>query len=262
MKKIIFTLIFLTSGLLTAQTLPTTYPAELYYGCEYQKGKDISDLMEVAAEWREWQEENDPIGRSTYNAFVWTPWFAGVEYNKPNSHMWIGISDNFENFIASQENWITKGDKINEKFNRVSGAANCAGHMLGIGVFNRQSESAWEASSLRPVLVSQCKNKEGATVMDYAAAYNKMNAYYDAAGFKNSTNIFTIFPVAGQTAEYDFLNLFITKDMETLGKFGDMQTKGGAAMQQSLFEDLMECSDSSMILSAGVPGNNNQMFDE
>ena len=32
--------------------------------------------------------------------------------------------------------------------------------------------------------------------------------------------------------------------------------------EQSLFEDLMECSDSSMILSAGVPGNNNQMFDE
>ena len=52
MKKIIFTLVFLTSGILTAQTLPTTYPTELYYGCEYQKGKDISDLMEVAAEWR------------------------------------------------------------------------------------------------------------------------------------------------------------------------------------------------------------------
>ena len=57
---------------------------------------------------------------------------------------------------------------------------------------------------------------------------------------KNSTNIFTIFPVAGQTAEYDFLNLFIAKDMETLGKFGDMQTKGGAAMQQSLFEDSLK----------------------
>ena len=41
--------------------MPPTFPVEMYYGCTYEKGKDIEDMMEVGEDWREWQEENDPL---------------------------------------------------------------------------------------------------------------------------------------------------------------------------------------------------------
>ena len=58
--------------------MPPTFPVEMYYGCTYEKGKDIEDMMEVGEDWREWQEENDPVGRENYNAWIFTADFAGA----------------------------------------------------------------------------------------------------------------------------------------------------------------------------------------
>ena len=78
MKKILLILVMLSTGYAFSQSMPPTFPVEMYYGCTYEKGKDIEDLMAVGEDWREWQEENDPVGRENYNAWVFTADFAGA----------------------------------------------------------------------------------------------------------------------------------------------------------------------------------------
>ena len=70
MKKILLILVMLSTGYAFSQSMPPTFPVEMYYGCTYEKGKDIEDMMEVGEEWREWQEENDPVGRENDNAWI------------------------------------------------------------------------------------------------------------------------------------------------------------------------------------------------
>ena len=72
MKKILLIVALLGSGYAFSQSMPPTFPVEMYYGCTYEKGKDIEDMMEVGEDWREWQEENDPVGRENYNAWIFT----------------------------------------------------------------------------------------------------------------------------------------------------------------------------------------------
>ena len=47
MKKILLILVMLSAGYAFSQSMPPTFPVEMYYGCTYEKGKDIEDLMEV-----------------------------------------------------------------------------------------------------------------------------------------------------------------------------------------------------------------------
>ena len=91
--------------------------------------------------------------------------------------------------------------------------------------------------------------------MDFNSAYSKMNAFLDAGGMSDKVAMFNIFPVAGQTSDYDFATMMVLRDDDALGELAALMSTGGAAMQSSLFEPLQECSQNSMMLSSPLPGN-------
>jgi hypothetical protein len=93
--------------------------------------------------------------------------------------------------------------------------------------------------------------------MDFNSAYSKMNAFLDAGGMANKVAMFNIFPVAGQTTDYDFASMMVLRDDDALGELATLMSTGGAAMQSSLFEPLQECVQNSLMLSSPLPGNTN-----
>ena len=153
MKKILLILVMLSTGYAFSQSMPPTFPVEMYYGCTYEKGKDIEDMMEVGEEWREWQEENDPVGRENYNAWIFTADFAGASLH--GTSMWFGVANNWENFTKSHFNWVRNGADMSKKFEKVMGPSNCLGHLMGVMFPTRQAEG-WEPVDVRPVFTSLC----------------------------------------------------------------------------------------------------------
>ena len=252
MKKILLVVALLGSGYAFSQSMPPTFPVEMYYGCTYEKGKDIEDMMEVGEEWREWQEENDPVGRENYNAWIFTADFAGASLH--GTSMWFGVANNWENFTKSHFNWVRNGAEMSKKFEKVMGPSNCMGHLMGVMFPTKQAEG-WEPVDVRPVFTSLCTAKENTSLMDFNSAYSKMNAFLDAGGMSNKVAMFKIFPVAGQTTDYDFATMMVLRDDDALGELATLMSTGGAAMQSSLFEPLQECSQNSMMLSSPLPGN-------
>ena len=83
-------------------------------------------MMEVGAEWREWQEENDPVGLENYNAYIFTADFAGASIH--GKSMWFGVANSWENFTKSHFNWVRNGSgDMLKKFERVMGPSDCMG---------------------------------------------------------------------------------------------------------------------------------------
>ena len=87
-------------------------------------------------------------------------------------------------------------------------------------------------------------------MMDFNSAYSKMNAFLDAGGMSDKVAMFNIFPVAGQTSDYDFATMMVLRDDDAMGELATLMSTGGAAMQSSLFEPLQECTQNSLMLSS------------
>ena len=255
MKKILIIVALLSSGAILAQSMPPTFPVEMYYGCSYEKGKNIEDMMEVGAEWREWQEENDPVGLENYNAYIFTADFAGASIH--GKSMWFGVANSWENFTKSHFNWVRNGSgDMLKKFERVMGPSDCMGHLMGV-MFPTKQADGWEPTDIRPVFTALCTSKENASMMDFNSAYSKMNAFLDAGGMANKMAMFNIFPVAGQTTDYDFATMMVLQSDDALAELAALMSTGGAAMQTQLFEPLQDCTQNSLMLSSALPGNTN-----
>ena len=93
--------------------------------------------------------------------------------------------------------------------------------------------------------------------MDFNSAYSKMNAFLDAGGMANKVAMFNIFPVAGQTTDYDFATMMVLESDAALAELAALMSTGGAAMQTQLFEPLQDCTQNSLMLSSALPGNTN-----
>ena len=158
--------------------------------------------------------------------------------------------------MKSHFNWVRNGADMSKKFEKVMGPSNCMGHLMGLMFPTKQAEG-WEPIDVRPIFTSLCTAKENTSMMDFNSAYSKMNAFLDAGGMANKVAMFNIFPVAGQTSDYDFATMMVLKDDEALGELATLMSTGGAAMQSSLFEPLQECVQNSLMLSSPLPGNTN-----
>ena len=65
---------------------PDFFPVEFYHGCEFARGKDVTDLEKPIADWNEFE---DSSGNDSYSAWVLTPIFhSNVDLNG-RSAIWL-----------------------------------------------------------------------------------------------------------------------------------------------------------------------------
>ena len=83
------------------------------WGCQMNEGKSMSDLMKVVDDWNEWSDEN---GLDAYTAWVLNPIFkANADFAREAG--WFGYTPSFTEMGKGLHAWMTKGQKLNERFN-------------------------------------------------------------------------------------------------------------------------------------------------
>ena len=63
------------------------FPVEFYHGCEFARGKDVSDLEDPIADWNKFEDES---GNDSYSAWVLTPIFHSNVNLNGEMAIWMG----------------------------------------------------------------------------------------------------------------------------------------------------------------------------
>lgn len=243
---ILFSLSFNTFS--EEQEQPNIVPLE-HFGCNYNKGKDRDDDLKVISEWNEFVDQSG----LNYSAYLVDPYYTNPD-EQYDTH-WIGFSPSFEEMGKAQELMMTaEGAKLQDKFNRVT---TCGEHDLW-GSYTVRASSNNEGGGI--LTLSSCKLTEGSTIEDLMQADVRMNEFADQAG--NTGGIYRWFPGPGVqlewTSEYDFLAANTASSLSEWGAGADaMVNQGGAAMQASIYGNLVQCVDTRVFVVTQVRSSNN-----
>lgn len=121
-----------------------------WYACNFNDGKTVEDLLKVSNEWNDWFDNN---ATSRYTAYVMTP-VLGNFADHPEV-IWMGFSPTPSELGRTMDEWMTKGGKLQKKFNAV---VNCSAHALqGVRAI-RSYEKLGEAGFVQ---VQSCERRPG-----------------------------------------------------------------------------------------------------
>ena len=116
MKKSVWVITLLLSGFSLSVQADHHRGAMEFFACSFNDGKDMSDLMKVTDEWREFASENFS---ETYQAGVMTPYLAALD-DFPMDFIWVGFSEDQATLGTVADEWLAKGQKLQAKFDAVS----------------------------------------------------------------------------------------------------------------------------------------------
>jgi hypothetical protein len=212
--------------------------------CDYNKGKDLSDLLKVASGWNAWADDNIS---SNYSAWIMTPTIHNNE-DFPNDYFWLGVADNHEGMGSVHDEWMAKGAKQQAKFDSV---ASCGSQNMMTGLMARPFKSSTGHAFVQ---ISGCDLAEGKTMGDVMAADKEWVKWMDEVGMPGG--LLRWLPAIGGARDdtTDLYSIFITESMTDRGKAHDMMMKGGGAMLQSTYGDMMTCDMPRIYHSTPVGG--------
>ena len=205
-------------------------------------GKSMSDLMEVVDDWNEGADEN---GLDACTAWVLNPIFkANADFARETG--WLGYAPIFTEMGEGMHAWITRGQKINERFKQVW---TCAWQSEAATMLVRPPT---EDPSSAAFSFSDCTHTEGVTPPDLMATTARWNACLDEQevlaaigyhfpGHGNSTDM---------TAE---MKISVWRpSLATYGRDVDLSANGGGRqMDKATFGEIMSC-DSPRMYAATV----------
>ena len=219
------------------------------WGCQMNEGKSMSDLMKVVDDWNEWSDEN---GLDAYTAWVLNPIFkANADFAREAG--WFGYTPNFTEMGKGLHAWMTKGQKLNERFNKVW---TCGWHSEAATMLVRPPT---DGPSSAVVSFSDCTLNEGATPADLMAATAKWNAYLDEQ--EVAAAIAYHFPGHGNPLDMtaDMKISVWRPSLETYGRDADLYVNGGGRqMDDAIFGEIMSCDSPRMYAATLVRGGQAQ----
>ena len=212
--------------------------------CNYKRGKGLEDVLDVAGEWDQWADTNVDVENS---AWVLTPFINNSE-DFPFDYVWLGATDNHESMGIAQDTWLSKGEKLKKKWDAVE---SCEGHSLMTGMVAKPFQSSTGHAFVQ---ISGCELSEGKTMQDVMAADKKWVAWADEAGMPGG--LLRWLPFAGDSRQNstDLYSVYLTESMSDRGKAHDMMIKGGLAMLESTYNDVMSCDTPRIYHSTPVGG--------
>jgi hypothetical protein len=252
MKKFITTIsIILSSFILTTSAFGDDHAEPQYgalegYFCNYNKGKGLSDVLKVAGEWDEWADSNVSVN---YSAWVMTPQVNNPQ-DFPYDYFWLGVADNHEALGTVNDEWMAKGAKIQKKWEAIEV---CDSHNLMTGLMARPFQSTTGHAFVQ---ISGCELNDGKTLQDLMVADKQWAKWMDEVGMPGG--LLRWLPFAGDSRDSttDLYSVYLTESMASRGKAHDMMIKGGAAVLQSTYDDVMSCDTPRIYHSTSVGGKN------
>ena len=99
-------------------------PEEAFY-CNYQSGKGMSDLVQVAERFSKWADKND----SSYSAWILTPAYG--QFTELPDVIWLGSNTSGNEMGAAQTAWRASGGDLQKAFD---GVISCGAHAVASSV--------------------------------------------------------------------------------------------------------------------------------
>ena len=240
MKEKVFTIIFAVitslshSWLSFAENLEkqsNSFPVETW-GCAFNEGHDMNDLMAVVEEWNEWADETNS---ANYNAFIMTPLFHPSGMNSMIG--WMGNWADWASMGDSLETLYTDGGKILEEFSKVW---NCSSRSVFGGRIVRPPPEKITGNAITTFY--NCNMKEGKDRSDLLAADKKWAEYLDSTNDKSA--IVNLWPGPGNLEDFEFKVSIWEPSLGQLGRSWELWSNGGGAkMWSEIYNDAVECSD-------------------
>tara|TARA_B100000963_G_C22555372_1_gene638793 strand:- start:217 stop:993 length:777 start_codon:yes stop_codon:yes gene_type:complete len=210
---------------------PTFLPLE-GFACNYNRGKDASDLNKVVAEWNEYADSTG----IAYNAWLFTPYYYSEDQKADT--IWIGVAPTWEGMMKAAETMTTEeGQNIQQKFDRVSECYDHTGWGLEIV---RSSDTQGNGLAT----TQWCTLNEGVTPDKVLAADKKMNDYYDKQNINGGFSRW--WPGSGIPSRFDADMLWVqtASSMAEWGREVDRLVNGGGnQVMSSIYGDLMSCKN-------------------
>ena len=207
------------------------------WGCQMNEGKSAEDLMEVVDDWNDWADDNE---LNAYSAWILNPIFK-ADSDFVREAGWFGFTPNFTEMGKGLHAWMTKGQKLNARFNDVW---TCGWHSESATMLVRPPASN---PSSAIVSFSDCSLKDGATPADLMAAAAKWNTYLDEQEVMAA--IAYHFPGHGNPTDMDAdMKVSVWRpSLETYGRDADIYVNGGGLQaNNAIFGDIMSCDSPRM----------------
>ena len=224
--------VFSTATLADDHAGPRTSALESYF-CSYNDRKGPADLLKVAGEWDEWAQDNTS---QNYAGYLLSPVvFNGSDF--PFDSVWLGVTEDHESLGISVDEWLTKGTKLQKKFDSVW---TCDSHGFMTSIEARPYPKLGQAGFLQ---ISACQFNEGYSLSDITAADAKWTSWMDDNGMPGG--IYRWIPNVGAPREdkTDFYHVYVTESLAERGSGTDMMIKGGFGVVQSIYADIGDCDN-------------------
>ena len=208
-------------------------PVEAFF-CNFQQGKDMKDLMQVANRFSKWAEKNDP----EYSAWILTPRFG--QFVELPQVVWLGSNPNGNSMGKGLDTWVENGNDLQAEFDSVLA---CGAHGLASSV---QIQAPDGPPGDGVVMFSQCELEDDESWMKAVEAHTQFSKTMRALGAKNSNWLF--FPMLGGPADRDFDYWSVSTFNSWNDYFAAYElyvSGGGWQKQMEVMDDVAECEPGS-----------------
>lgn len=164
-------------------------PIEAFF-CQFQSGKGMNDLMQVAQRFSKWADKNDP----SYSAWILTPAYG--QFAELPQVIWLGSNPSGNEMGKGQVAWRASGGDLQKAFD---GVVACGSHSVASSVeINAPDGPPGDGV----VMFTQCSMDDGSDWMKAVSAHKKYSAAMRTLGARNSNWLF--FPMIGGSVDRDF----------------------------------------------------------
>ena len=231
-KTVLAIIVFASTSLAIADhhAAPSSAALEAFF-CNFEKGKDMDDLLKVTAEWDKWIDTSES---NPYSAYIMQPVIStGADF--PYDYFWLGVGQNHQAMGESADEWMKNGGKIAAKFDAV---APCDTHILMTSQIIKPGNNNGKGGFAQ---ISACELKDGASMESLMAADKKWVSWM--TDNKMPGGLARWFGGVGEARDSttDFYSVYLAESLGQRGKAQDMMMAGGSAALSSIYGDLMTC---------------------
>lgn len=236
----------LNGNVLAQEDEPPNIVSVEIFGCNYNDGNDMGDLMEVVEQFNEWADEN---GVTDYEAQVLTPFMYSPAF--PYDVVWLGVSPGFQEMGAGSAAWLATGQAVNAEFADVM---NCSTHGVFAGTAPHVPAQPGDPDDGMVNLLSfqDCSMVNESTGLEAIEAHSEWGDYLAENGSDNFIGM--IFPIAGENpaAEYNYKAVMAFDSAEAWGNYLETVIPAGLQTMEETFGRVTECDTARVYTSVRV----------
>jgi hypothetical protein len=216
------------------------------YGCTYNDGNDMSDLMAVTNRWNRWADEHN---LTDYSANILTPHLYSPAF--PYDVLWLGVYNNAQAMGSGEGVWLAEGGQLNAAFGEVV-SCNVHAQYAGVAAHVPATEPNQSDNRVNLLAFQDCSLHTERTIPEAIDAHRQWGEFLAERGSDNFMG--AIIPIAGEDpdADYDYKAVTGFDSAEAYGRFISTVVPGGLQRAGQLFGRVTECDTSRLYTSVPV----------